>query len=102
MQRLEKEKDGIYSFYWDTKSNSGPDQAMLFYTKDGAMIAGLAGTHLDPAETLKKLSNQVNGSFGYITGENHPPATRDAFIDLCRNSEHTNLFDGKIRIGQNL
>ena len=41
MQRLEQDEHESYSIYWDAKRADGPRQAMLFYTEDGAMIAGI-------------------------------------------------------------
>lgn len=97
MKCLEENKDEGYSFYWNSQCESGPDQAMLFYTEDGAMIVGLSGVNLAPADTLKKISKQVEGRYGYFTIESCPPNTRDEFIEICRESTLTNLFDGWIR-----
>ncbi len=97
MRRLEKDEHESYSIYWDAASNDGNRQAMLFYTEDGAMIAGIGGPNVGLDETLLYVAKQVNGRFGYITSGSCPPETIEAFIDICRKSTLTNLFEGQLR-----
>ncbi|MEO8498208.1 MAG: hypothetical protein ABI614_24345 [Planctomycetota bacterium] len=97
MRRLEKDKNASYSIYWNATSNDGPRQAMLFYTEDGAMIAGIGGPNSGLDETLACVAKQVNGRFGYITSGSCPPETIEAFIGICRESTLVNVFEGHLR-----
>lgn len=97
MCRLEKEEHESYSIYWNTASNNGPDQAMLFYREDGTMVAGIGGPNASLGETLASVAKQVNGRFGFITSGSCPPETSEAFIAICRESTLVNLFEGQLR-----
>jgi hypothetical protein len=97
MQRMETEPDARYSLYWRNQTAEEPEMAMLFYTRDGAMIAGLVVSEPAVGPTLQAMSRQVQGRFGYITLESSPPETRDEFISLCRDSTEINLFAGDLR-----
>ncbi len=98
MRRLESDKHESYSIYWDAASNNGPRQAMLFYTEDGAMIAGIGGPSVSLGETLSCVAKQVNGRFGFITSGSCPPETSEAFIAICRESTLANIFEGQLRV----
>ena len=97
MCQLEKNTNEGYSIYWGNLECNGPRQAMLFYTVSGAMIAGIGDPSAGVVETLKCIANQVDGRFGYITGESCPRTTSEEFISICRNSTLTCLFEGEIR-----
>lgn len=97
MQRMEAAPDARYALYWRNLVAEGPEMAMLFYTRDGALMAGLVVDEPEVQATLQALSRQVQGRFGYITSESCPPETREEFIDLCRDSTEINLFAGELR-----
>jgi hypothetical protein len=96
---LESRGDESYSIYWDSKSDEGPRQAMLFFTTDGAMIAGLVVRERDAHDAILHLAQRVNGRFAYIDSSNCPPDNSEGFIEVCRKSTLTNLFDGRLRQG---
>ena len=95
--RLEQEPGEGYSIYWDSKDDKSSRQVMLFFTEDGSMIAGFGGACETASESLRAIALLVNGQFGYVTSGSCPPESRDAFIQLCRDSTVINLFEGKIR-----
>jgi hypothetical protein len=97
IMRLEIESCESYSLYWNSTSNRGPRQAMLFYSEDGAMVAGLVVRSSEVDEFLLKLAQTVNGRFGYISGDQPPPATSAGFIELCLESTLPCIVDGKLR-----
>ena len=101
MRRLELETEENYALYWDGDENQYASQGMLFFTKDGGMIAGLALTGKYYAKTLLDIANVVGGQFGIITSENRPPDTKAEFIDMCRKSTLPSLVDGQIQLTQN-
>jgi hypothetical protein len=77
------------------------EHVMLFFTDDGAMIAGLsvAGWDRPRAELeplLVRLAGTVGARHGYVTAEEPPVSDgRDAFIAECRRRELA-LIDGAI------
>lgn len=97
MEKLADENNESYSIYWDAVDNCGPQQAMIFYTDDGAMIAGLGGPNLSIDESLTLISHQVNGRFGYVTSGSCPPETIEEFLELCHSSTLPSLVDGCVR-----
>lgn len=96
-QRLENDEQKSYAAYWNSTSDHGPRQAMLFYLEDGSMIAGLVVQNSSVNDFLLKLARRVNGRYGYVCGSQPPPATSAAFIDICRNSTLPCLVDGQLR-----
>jgi hypothetical protein len=71
-----------------------PNQAMLMFTEDGWMIAGLATSSHEPAVLLRQLASVVGGRYGVIVLEERPPPTMDAFEEMCRNAQGPRLVDG--------
>jgi hypothetical protein len=101
MRRLEAEPQESYSIYWDGGDSGYALQGMLFYTEDGAMVAGLVTAGTNYSEPLLDVTNIVGGRFGFITSENRPPDTQTQFISTCRDSVLTSLVDGQIRSPSN-
>jgi len=97
VQRLEINEQEGYSIYWDSNLEDGPRQAMLFYTEDGAMIAGIGGPNAELNETLENVAKLVKGRYGFITSGSCTPEIREAFINICRESTLVNLFEGQLR-----
>lgn len=95
MSRLDLELSEGYSIYWNNEIRNDIIQAMVFYTEDGHMIAGLV-VNGDRKDWLSKLSNHVNGSYGYITQEEAPPETKEEFITMCSNSNDFKLINGSL------
>lgn len=73
-----------YGLYWNNTGSDTPLQAFLFFTTDGAMIAGLA-VNGDGLHALATLSRVVEGKFGYITLEDRPPDTASEFVRRCQD-----------------
>jgi hypothetical protein len=96
MQKLENESHESYSLYWKSKDGEGSHQAMLFYTQDGAMIAGLVVPSERVVNALVDVAEVVRGKFGFITLESHPPKSSIEFIDLCQGATLPALVDGKL------
>lgn len=96
MHRLEVDATESYSIYFDEFGSTGT-QAMLFYTEDGAMIAGVSGLEIPPNAVLQRMAAEVGGEFGYLTSGSCPPETRGEFIALCRNSALDRLVEGQVK-----
>lgn len=94
---LELHTEESYSLYWESTCKVGPRQAMLFFTTDGGMIAGVFVAATETENALMKLSQLVGGRFGYISGSHCPPVNSNVFIEICRESTLANLFEGKLR-----
>ena len=97
MERLELEPNQSYSLYWQCDESSQGLQAMLIFTCDQAMIAGLVVPTGTEGRILLEIANVVKGQFGLVTTENFPPETSAEFIDLCRTSTLIALVDGRLR-----
>ena len=97
IRRLEKDTSQGYSIYWNVAGSDRPEQAMLFFTTDGAMIAGLGGPRTAPADALSEMQQVVNGEFGYVTSGTCPPQSTEEFISLCKHSTLPHLYHGELR-----
>lgn len=95
IRQLEFDRRESYSIYWNVVDGIS-DQAMLFFTKDGGMIAGLGGLYLPPKEALLSLQDNVDGKFGYVTSGSCPPGSMAEFILICEHSTLPNLFNGDL------
>lgn len=96
MKRLEREPSEGYALYWSCDDTHLYSHAMLVFTRDGGMIAGLVTTSGDPGDTLLKIAEVVSGRFGYITAEGRPPDTCSESIAVCKRSTIPTLVDGLI------
>jgi len=97
IRRLESEKNEGYALHWSCEDDQPSSQAMLVFTDDGSMIAGLVVTPQKAAGVLSKIAKVVSGRFGYITMEGRPPDSTEAFIDICRRSTIPAIVDGVLR-----
>lgn len=95
IRRLEEERTEEYAIYWDKEGSGGPSQAMLFFTRDGGMIAGLASSDPNSAGLLSELASAAGATYGLVMLEERPPGTLDAFRDLCRTMSTNRLLDGE-------
>jgi hypothetical protein len=87
-----------YALSWNAESVKNVHaNAMLFFTVDGGMIAGLATSKPDPVEVLLSIAEVVQGKFGYITSENRPPDDRETFLKICQEATAPALVNGVIR-----
>ncbi|OAI55967.1 hypothetical protein AYO47_02280 [Planctomyces sp. SCGC AG-212-M04] len=97
IRRLESENNEGYSLHWSCEDDQPFPHAMLVFTEDGSMIAGLVVPEEEAAGLLSKIAKVVSGRFGYITGEGRPPDSTEAFINICRRSTIPTLVDGELR-----
>lgn len=100
MQRLEEEPFEGYALYWGRANHGNPFQAMLIFTEDGGMVAGLASAALDAPTLLRQLAMVVGARFGFVTLEERPPETMKLFEERCRGSEGTRIIDGELHIAR--
>lgn len=94
---LESRRHEPYAIYWNLEGRPSGEQAMLFFTEDGGMIAGIGGHVESVAGAFTAISAVVNGKYGYVTDGTCPPATIEEFKAICEQSTLTNLFEGKLR-----
>lgn len=74
-----------YGVYWhEQATGSSLQTAMVFYTRDGAAILGLAGYFEDAYENLQDLAAFARAKHGWLTSEERPPDTAAAFIKQCQ------------------
>jgi len=85
-----------YGIYWDQEAVSEPSLAMLFFTEDGGMIAGLAVPEEASKRYLGELAQDVRGRFGMVSFEERPPDTTEEFIYRCRSSGNLRIVDGML------
>ncbi len=93
---IEKETFADYSLYWNNITNCAPFTAMVFFTSDGGMIAGLAVNEEDGRLYLEQLRDFWNADYGYTIFESVPPDNAADFIKLCQNSQYLKLVEKKI------
>lgn len=90
-----------HAIYWE---NTGPDHirnAMLFFSVDGLMIAGLTVRTREPhrlAYYLQALGESVGGQDGYYTFEEPPPEDAEEFQDAVNRSPVPRLRAGSIEM----
>ena len=72
---------------------------MLFFTSDGAMIAGLTLHDESPdavARTLRELAETLRADYGYVVWEEPPPDTREEFIERTAEAGLPKLERGRL------
>lgn len=94
---LERERAEYFGIYWHRPAHDPgePHDAMLFFTHDGGMIAGLGSAFLEPKALLKQLAAVVDARFGMAVFEEPPPDTCAEFRERCRGAITARLADGK-------
>lgn len=85
-----------YSIYWNCGSNAICGQVMLFFTRDGGLIAGIADFNIPHTEALSVLKEAVNGKFGYVTCDSPPPESAAEFVEFWRHAEGARIVDGRV------
>jgi hypothetical protein len=79
---MEQNPSEPYGLYWNDAGSSSA-QAMVFYTRDGHVIFGLALETTEPAKKLTELAGLVGATYSTLGSEQRPPDTAAAFIALC-------------------
>ncbi|QRK10992.1 hypothetical protein JQX13_13525 [Archangium violaceum] len=85
-----------HGLYWNNPARGNVRTAMLFFTTDGAMIAGLSVEGDQPPfleETLRRLALTVSGREGYCAFETPPPDTLREFVDNARQAPPPKLIN---------
>lgn len=96
---LMKASNEPHSIYWNNPKNDSVRSGMLFFTFDGAMIAGLSVATEDAKEIvqyMKELADTIGGQFGYKAFEEPPPETVTEFIELTKAMPGPKLIKGSI------
>ncbi len=79
----------------------GPRAAMLFFTTDAGLIAGLSLADPEIRETgraLTELAASVDGRFGMTLWEQPPADLAEDFIAAVMAAEGPRLVDGELQI----
>src|SRR5262249_27578188 len=90
INRLLAEPNQPRSFYWRNPRPGHVLHAMLFFTTDGGLIAGLTVDTDDPVvagTTLRHLAESIDGRYGYAKWEQPPPDTASEFKTEARTSK---------------
>lgn len=112
VDRLIEEPKCDYSIYWFNSNKEAPVKcAMLFFTSNGAMIAGLAlddsvvvgqGGDVerqkpsDSTRALLHLARVMEGVTGYATIEQPPPLTIKEFEEIVQTGRTPKLVNGQL------
>ena len=82
LEYLGSHQEEPYGLYWnDPKSLA---QVMVFYTRDGHVVFGLAEEVPVPSRRLAELAAFVGARYAMKGSEQRPPETAEEFIALCR------------------
>ncbi|WP_194869016.1 hypothetical protein [Myxococcus sp. AB025B] len=84
LEHLEAHADEPYGLYWDHGDGLAPRQALVFYTRDGNVILGLADLPERAPELLRELARFAGSSHALMGWEQRPPDTAREFIEWCR------------------
>jgi hypothetical protein len=90
IDRLLAAPEQPHSLYWRNPRPGHELHAMLFFTTDGGLIAGLTVATADPDRartTLRRLAQSVDARYGYATWEEPPPDTASGFKARARKAE---------------
>jgi hypothetical protein len=96
---LLREPKEPHAIYWHHPGSREVSNAMLFFTTDAHMLAGLTIVDDAPetlAHYLRELARSVGASFGYITLEEPPPETAEAFVARARLAPPPKLLEGSL------
>lgn len=85
---MEANRSEPYGVYWGNPTPAAPLQtAMVFYTRDGAAILGLAGYFKNAKVDLQEFARFAHGQYGWLTSEERPPDTAAEFIAQCHSRD---------------
>ncbi|MDR3456627.1 MAG: hypothetical protein P4N60_04220 [Verrucomicrobiae bacterium] len=85
LKYLEAHPDESYAIYWNHQGSS-LNQAMVFYTRDGNVIFGLAEESETPDRRLQELAEYVGAKHALMGSEQPPPSTSREFVALCKKA----------------
>ncbi|MBZ4396817.1 hypothetical protein [Myxococcus sp. AS-1-15] len=84
LQYLEAHHGEPYGLYWGAADRRSPRQAMVFYTRDGKVILGVAELTERVSAVMQELSRFADSSHVLVGSEQRPPDTASEFIARCR------------------
>ena len=90
VDRLIAAPEQPHSLYWTNRRRGYERNAMLFFTTDRGLIAGLTVATEDPdraGATLRRLAESIGARFGYATWEEPPPDTTFEFKVRARTAQ---------------
>jgi len=95
-----------YSLYWRRppgldagETASLVTAAMLFFNKDGSMVAGVSVASDDPhvlAAHLERLARSVGGRYGYCVHDQPPAGNGNLFRTFAEQCPAPRLFRGEL------
>jgi hypothetical protein len=105
VEYLEHEPNIEHYLSWGSANDGDPSHALLLFTQDGAMIAGVslrtyelrsgdAALLEDPAVWLTRMAEAVGARYGYGSSEHVPPLHSGEFITECIEAYPPRLVDG--------
>lgn len=99
-ERLVGEPARPYAIYWTAGREANLVAAMLFFTSDGGLIAGLSLPDTQDGaieRALTDLAETVGGRFGMTLWEEPPPERAADFLAAARTAKGPRLVDGVLR-----
>lgn len=95
----ENRKTEPHAVYWTNTDGpvSAIRSAMLFFTTDCGMIAGLSLAARDSTLVsiyLRQLAESVGARYAYVTSEDPPPETQSDFLNAAKACAGPRLVDG--------
>jgi hypothetical protein len=99
IDELLRETDEPHALYWHNPRAGEVGNAMLFFTSDGAMIAGLTVHDEEPisvARYLGALGDTLHADYGYVVWEEPPPDTREEFLERTADAGMPKLEGGRL------
>lgn len=95
IEKLEQDKYESYSLYWGNTDGGEVNSAMIFFTKDGGMIAGITVADGEEVSWFEKLSRLLGGEYGYVSFDQPPPERTSEFINFCIRTDQKRMISGK-------
>src|SRR3954454_21882292 len=87
-----------HALYWRNPEEGEVAYAMLFFTVDGGLIAGLTVQEEGPAlaDWLQRLVSTVGGTDGYVAFESPPPDSAAEFRRNAAAADPPRLVGGRL------
>jgi hypothetical protein len=98
-ERLVREPSRSYAIYWSAGRRAPLLAAMLFFTSDGGLIAGLTLPDREDggiARALIDLAESLGGRFGMTLWEQPPPERAADFLADVRTAAGPKLVEGAL------
>jgi hypothetical protein len=97
---LLREPHQPHALYWRNPDDSAEvANAMLFFTTDGGLVAGLTVHDENPATLtryLQQLAESMDAKYGYVAWEEPPPERSSEFIARASEAMPPRLAKGRL------